>query len=305
MKSNWVSYKNGNYTVMLNLSDGTKIRKNNLDFLQADTVESLDYKITDSCNMGCSMCHENSTPNGKHGNIMHHKFIDNLHPYTELAIGGGNPLEHPDLIPFLKKCRKLKLIPSMTVNQVHFEENLEMLKNLISENLIYGLGISLVKPSFEFLKEVVHFKNAVIHVINGLVTEEQLAQMKNLNLKVLILGYKEFRRGARLFEKEPERITAGKESMKALLPVILKEKWFNAVSFDNLALKQLDVRSLMTQEQWDMFFMGDDGIDGEQTSATMYVDGVREQFAKNSCAVERYALMDDIKDMYRFLCEVR
>ena len=31
--ANWVKYRNGNYDVLLNLDDGTKIRKNDLDNL--------------------------------------------------------------------------------------------------------------------------------------------------------------------------------------------------------------------------------------------------------------------------------
>ena len=101
-----VQYKNGNYTVIRDLDSGTLVKMNDLDFLEADFPDSFDLKITDSCDRGCKFCHENSLPNGKHGDIMKAKFIDTLHPYTEIAIGGGNPLEHPDLIAFLKKLKQ-------------------------------------------------------------------------------------------------------------------------------------------------------------------------------------------------------
>ena len=122
--SNWVSYKNGNYTVHFNKDNGTKVRINNLNNLTPEFPESYDFKICNKCNMGCSFCHENSTPNGEIGDIMNLEFINTLHPYTEIAIGGGNPLEHPDLEAFLIKCKTLNLIPSMTVHQKHFMENL-------------------------------------------------------------------------------------------------------------------------------------------------------------------------------------
>ena len=122
-----VRYKNGNYTVTIDTKNGTKIRENDLDFFRADFPESMDIKITNRCDMGCPMCHENSTKDGVHGDIISESFIDKLHPYTELAIGGGNPLEHPDLVTFLEKCKKLQLIPSMTVNQIHFMRNLDFI----------------------------------------------------------------------------------------------------------------------------------------------------------------------------------
>ena len=114
-------YKNGNYTVTI-LQDGTKIRYNELDFFNPEKPESMDVKITNRCNIGCPMCHENSTCDGKHGDIMNLPFFDTLLPYTEIAIGGGNPLSHPDFIPFLEKLKERNLISNMTINQIHFME---------------------------------------------------------------------------------------------------------------------------------------------------------------------------------------
>lgn len=55
----WVSYINGNYRVFINLEDGTKIRST-LDpkatkFIPS-TIESMDIKITNSCDRGCVFC---------------------------------------------------------------------------------------------------------------------------------------------------------------------------------------------------------------------------------------------------------
>ena len=82
----FIKYKNGNYEVVLDLKTGSKIRQNDLDFFQADFPESMDIKITNQCDIGCRYCHEKSTADGAHGDIMGAKFIENLRPYTELAI---------------------------------------------------------------------------------------------------------------------------------------------------------------------------------------------------------------------------
>ena len=42
----WVSYQNGNYRVIINTENGTKIRENDLDYFEASTIESMDLKIT-------------------------------------------------------------------------------------------------------------------------------------------------------------------------------------------------------------------------------------------------------------------
>ena len=288
----FVRYQNGNYTVTIDTKDGTKIRENNLDFFRADFPESMDIKITNRCKMGCMMCHENSTNDGLHGDITSKSFIDKLHPYTELAIGGGNPLDHPDLIPFLEKCKELQLIPSMTVNQFHFMKNKNFIKTLVKQHLIYGLGISLTHITEEFIEAVKEFRNAVIHVINGIVHPVQLEALANNGLKILILGYKEFRRGEVMYKYQSVAIEQLKQMLYNRLPQIIKDGWFEVVSFDNLAIKQLDAQRLMSNEDWEQFYMGDDG------SATMYVDMVNREFAKSSTSTERYPLEDDIVTMF-------
>jgi hypothetical protein len=288
----FVRYQNGNYTVTIDTQNGTKIRENDLDFFRADFPESMDIKICNKCDLGCPMCHENSTKDGAIGDIMSESFIDKLHPYTELAIGGGNPLEHPDLVPFLEKCKRLNLIPSMTVNQVHFMKNRHFLKFLVEQKLIYGLGVSLVRVTNDFIDALKEFPNAVIHVINGMVTPLELECLSGEGLKILILGYKQFRRGEQLYKEQGEQIEETKSWLYKKLPTIISEGWFEVVSFDNLAIKQLDAQRLMSNEDWEQFFMGDDG------SATLFVDMVNREFAKSSTSTERYPIEDDIVTMF-------
>ena len=285
-------YDNGNYHVTI-YEDGTKVREtfdeNATEFI-AEYPECMDVKITNRCGKGCSWCHENSTPEGDHGEILTAKFWDTLKPYTEIAIGGGNPLEHPDLVTFLIKLKNLKLIPNMTVNQTHFMQNWALLKFLCEEKLIYGLGVSLVEPTEDFIEKIKEFPNAVIHIINGVVKKEQLAKLANNDLKVLILGYKEFRRGVTYLEEHLVQVEMNKMALYDYLPDMLNE--FKVVSFDNLALEQLEVKRLLTEEEWNEFYMGNDG------KYTMYIDLVKEQFALCSVAEERFDLLANIKPMF-------
>ena len=145
-------------------------------------------------NILVSNCHEGSTINGKHGDILSPSFLDNLHPYTELAIGGGNVLEHPDIDEFLKRCKDRKFICNITVNQKHFIESFNRIKDWVDNKLVYGVGVSLNKPSHEFIKLMNLIPNSVLHVIAGLVSLEDLEFLSKNNLKVLVLGYKQVRR---------------------------------------------------------------------------------------------------------------
>lgn len=296
--ANWAKYRNGNYDVLINLENGTKIRRNDLDNLTPEFPESFDYKITNRCHHNCQMCHENSKPDGLHGDIMNDKFIDTLHPYTELAIGGGNPLEHPDLEAFLYKCKELKLIPSMTVHQSDFMENIEFLRKLQDEKLIYGIGVSVSYVTDELIEALHEFPNAVCHIIAGIASETVINKLANNDLKVLILGYKIFRRGEDLYAKDSTNIDFLIQYMYDILPDMINNGWFNTVSFDNLAIEQLKPRRLLSEEAYEEFYMGDDG------SHTLFIDSVNKNFGVSSTATERFPITDNIKDMFDKVREV-
>ena len=285
-------YKNGNYIVTL-LSDGTKIRETKENEFIPSFAENCDVKITDKCDGGCPFCYEGCTPNGRHGDIMNYKFLDTLHPYTELAIN-GNDLSHPDLIPFMHKMKEKKIILNMTVNQIHFEKHYWVIKNWINDGLIHGLGVSLKEPTDEFIEKITQFPNAVIHVINGVVSVHDLTCLAGHDLKVLILGYKHLRRGESYYEQNDKSVTALQEDLnKYLFPEIINNGWFKVVSFDNLAIKQLHVQEHLPEEQWEEFYMGDDG------NYTFYIDMVDGTFGKNSLATERYPIMDSVDKMFQ------
>ena len=288
---NIVSYKNGNYTVMLNLSDGSKMRFNNLDNLTPDHAESIDVTISKYCEMNCGFCYAGCSKDGKHADIMSPSFIDNLSPYTELALNGNEPL-HPDIVPFLKKCKKLKLVPSITVNQTTFMKNIDLLKTLGDDKLVYGLGVSLTNTNDSFIEAIKQFPNAVIHVVNGIVDTGQLYVLSDKGLKILILGYKNVGRGVDYYGYNALDVEVKKAALCSELKDIIDENWFDVVSFDNLALKQLEVKRLMSEDEWARFYCGDDG------QYTFYADMVDNKFYKNSMSDIGYDLLDDPKTMF-------
>lgn len=297
-------YQNGNYTVSI-YDDGTKVRENDLDHFEADFPESIDLKITNLCRNGCEYCHENSGPDGKHaelftadssGDKLSLDFLTTMPPYSEIAIGGGNPLAHPDLIPFLKKLREYNLIPNMTVNQKDFLRNVSLLQNLTEQGILFGLGVSYMPCTREehdrLVTELKKFPNAVIHVINGVIKLSELKSLAWNDFKLLILGYKDFRRGREYRVGHMEQVAFHKHELWNSLSEIILNGWFDVVSFDNLAIKQLDVNRMMSHEHWQEFYMGDDG------EHTMYVDAVTREFAVSSVSKARRPITGNIKDMF-------
>jgi len=189
-------------------------------------------------------------------------------------------------------CKEHKFIPSMTVHQDDFMERKEYLKKLCDEKLLYGLGVSVsvVKP--ELIEALNEFPNAVVHLIAGMTPMERFQQLKNHNLKILILGYKIFGRGEHLYKTIGDTILDNIRDLRQDLKTMIDEGWFKVVSFDNLAIRQLEVKNLMSKKQWDEFYMGDDG------TATMYIDLVNNEFAVCSTAVDRFPVTDNIEEMF-------
>ena len=285
--NNWKSYSNGNYIIYINTKNGTKIRETYEDVFISSFPECIDLKITNCCDLGCKYCHEDSNINGKHGDILNVRFINTIKPYTEIAVGGGNALSHPDLIPFLFKLKENNIIANITVNQKHFISQQELIKYLIKNDLIKGLGVSLNSPTDEFINLIKQYPNAVIHVINGVSTLKELQKLYGYDLKLLILGYKEFRRGKQFYSSDIE------DNKKIIYDNITNIiKGFKVVSFDNLAIDQLKLKRIFSNRDWNEFYMGDDG------QFTMYIDLVEEKFALSSTSIERFGIMDDIVDMF-------
>lgn len=306
------AYRNGNYNVVL-LDDGTKIRFNNVepqpgqsadDIFVAEFPESMDVCITHKCNMGCAMCYAGCTPEGKNGDILNAKWIDNLHPYTEMAIGGGNIFEHPDLDQFLNILKTKKVISNITVNQQHFVQHFDQIKAYCDAGLVKGVGVSIFKPTFDVLDLMNELPHCVAHCIVGVIDQKVLENMYDRDIRLLLLGYKTTGRGENYGFDHFKEIDEKMKSLEAILPELLNH--FKVVSFDNLALSQLNVRNLLSEEEWNRFYMGDDGIAGKTTSATMYIDVPTNTFAVNSMSKNRYNICPTatVDDMFYILKQV-
>ena len=275
-------YQNGNYHVAI-FDNGTKLRYNEEDSMTAEFPESIDCKICNRCDMNCEMCHERSTPDGALADL-NNPVLDTLHPFTELAIGGGNPLEHPGLKEFLERMKEKKVICNLTVNLNHFRQYYNELLSLSTNELIHGLGISVQRlknaHDVDFIKS---FPHSVVHVIAGVVDMDTINQLANNNLNLLILGYKDFGRGKDYYNEYCKKVEYNSDMLKLKLAELRDTEAFEAICFDNLAIKQLDVRHLVSEQEWNDLYMGDDG------QYTMYIDLVKNEYAVSSTS-ERHPI---------------
>lgn len=290
--SYWKSYKNGNYKVTINTRTGTKIRETEDDEFIPSFAENVDVLTSQCCDNGCAFCYAGCTPNGKHGELINWKFLDTLHPYTEMALNLNFPMP-PQFEDLLRKLKEKNIITNVTINQNHFTKHCGLIQDWIDEKLIYGVGVSLTKATDEFIELIHEFPTAVVHTINGVTDPNDYMRLANNGLKILILGYKNIGRGTNYLDREEECVRTKQTWLYNSLDWITKHN--AVVSFDNLALDQLNVRRLLSDKEWEEFYMGDDG------TMTFFIDLVDGTFGKNSLATDRYPIMDSIDDMFNFI----
>lgn len=275
-------YTNGGFSVQI-YKDGTKIREQ-IGSVPAVMPEQMDLKITNWCDAGCGWCHENSTTAGKHADL--NKTLDLLkvlQPGTEVAIGGGDPLSHPDFSYFVKELRKIGIVPSVTVNGRHLQRSMAILQALTKSEDLFGVGVSYFNevPDWDY-------PNLVLHLITGINPPTVLEG--HSNKKVLLLGYKDFGRGQKMLQIQPEFVRNNMSLWYRLLPWVAKE---HHLSFDNLAIEQLNPRRIFANSAaYSERYMGPEG------QFSMYIDAVEQEFALCSYAKERHS-WSNMKDMFR------
>ncbi|MCR1959861.1 hypothetical protein CWE04_11430 [Thomasclavelia cocleata] len=285
------TYRNGNANIEL-YTDGTRICQTEDKEFNFKMPMNMDIKVTNCCTFGCDMCHENSSPEGKHAPLENFDFINSWVSGSEAALGGGMLTSYPHLDELLEKLYKKGIVTNATFHQDEFVSNIDKIKSWQEKGYLHGIGVSFIKES-ECLKEVYgEVENVVFHVIAGLVDYKELSYLINnfSNPKVLILGYKHFRRGNKLYEKNGVEIENRIIKLSRNIDWLFKN--FKVVSFDNLALTQLNVRRWISDSAWDKFYQGEEG------SSNMYVDAVEGKFARNSTSTKRYKLTNNIEEMF-------
>lgn len=286
-------YKNRNYRVII-FSDGTKIRENDLDTLEASFPESMDVNISNQCSNNCPFCYLNASPEGKHGRF-DYSFFDNLHPYIELAININSFSTLPDDFEnWLERMKKQRIIVNATINQntLSQESYYQKVKEWQEKGYINALGISFCKVDEQLLSYLKEFKNTVLHVICGLITEEELNKLANKGIRILFLGYKTCGRGKEFLS---DSVNKGIQTLSKNIDKRLSQ--FRVCSFDNLALEQLELQKKVDEGLWKESYMGNDGM------YSMYLDLVTGTFSKNSISSTKYPIQGTIEEMFKIIKE--
>lgn len=273
-----ITYTNGNATVEIQ-DNGTRIISFDNE-LKLDYPLNVDIRVSTKCSFGlntktgksfCDFCHESALTNGKECDfeLLKSKIIE-LPKGIELAIG-ANALT-PNLASFCEWATINGYIVNLTINQGHINKYQNLLDKLIINNYIKGLGISYRNSLIDRIPH--RFKtndNTVLHVIAGIDDFNDI--LKNVDYKkILVLGEKDFG-----FNKGKVDLTTQKhKEWYWWLPKLFNK--FEVVSFDNLALEQLNVKRFFNEAEWQIFNQGEHSF---------YIDAVNGYFHPSSRSSDR------------------
>jgi len=268
-----IQYQNGNGLVELT-KDGTRTISFE-DTLELDYPLNIDIRVSTACSLGynpktkkavCTFCHESARVDGEECDFKLLKDkLQGLPKGIELAIGGNKITL--GLIEFLTWAKNEGYICNLTVNQLHMNKERVVLKSLLEDETIYGLGISYRKDYlFGIDRYFVNHPRVVLHVIAGIDSVDDI--IVNPIKKVLVLGYKTFGFGVEYYSDDVKNnIQQWYWWVKKLIDT--KE----IVSFDNLGLEQLNIKRFLTDDKWEEFNQGEHSF---------YINAVDKYFAPSS-----------------------
>ena len=169
-------------------------------FWSEEGPELLDVAITNYCEHGCTFCYRQSDRDGNHmpfGDICTVVEQAKNAGVLQIALGGGNPNQHPQFVEILKLIREAGIVPSYTSNGEGLTDEI-----LIATQKYCGaMALSLYPPfdAYELLtNKIKEYKIRLnLHVILKKDTIELLTEwlqnppfwFRNLNA-LIVLNYK-------------------------------------------------------------------------------------------------------------------
>lgn len=100
------------------------------DPIWAPVPELADISISNHCSKGCSYCYRKSVKNNEFMPLeQYERVLDALnHPkygnVFQVALGGGEPLEHPQFVQIIEATLKREIVPNFTTNGMFLTEDI-------------------------------------------------------------------------------------------------------------------------------------------------------------------------------------
>ncbi|MBV6459407.1 MAG: Coenzyme PQQ synthesis protein E [Fimbriimonadaceae bacterium] len=117
-------FKEDRYTSIFNPNTGffARIEDKGAEepFWSSHGPELMDIAITNWCDKGCPFCYRSSDESGTHMSVSNYRDLmeqaKGMHVF-QVALGGGNPNQHPDFVEILRLTREdFGIVPNYTTN---------------------------------------------------------------------------------------------------------------------------------------------------------------------------------------------
>ncbi|WP_297425422.1 radical SAM protein [Clostridium sp.] len=106
---------------------GTNIKS---DPLFAPWPELADISISNHCTKGCEFCYKDSSDNGEFMSLEEYEYVlsslqnEQWGNVFQVALGGGEPLEHPNFIEILDITLSKGIVANFTTNGIHISKEI-------------------------------------------------------------------------------------------------------------------------------------------------------------------------------------
>ncbi|MFA5135350.1 MAG: radical SAM protein [Patescibacteria group bacterium] len=126
--------------------------------------ELVDLKITNYCTRGCAWCYQKSTAKGRHADYQElQRLIHQMHDcgVLEVAIGGGEPTEHPKFQYIIRIMRDHDIIPNFSTGTLKWLDDPEILASVRRNCGGFAYTVRTPEDVDAFVKEIQH-QNTVV-----------------------------------------------------------------------------------------------------------------------------------------------
>lgn len=181
---------------------GDKIRLAIGKYTKARIPELVDIKITDYCPFACAFCYQDSTLAGKHADFWNMWYIARElgeKGVFEVALGGGEPTDHPDFIDILKTFYANGVVPNFTTKSLgwvrrHWDE----IDRYVGAFAYSAETVADLESAAKMFAAIPHDR-INIHYVMGLQNQYDflafMIRAHELDFRVTLLGYKTVGRG--------------------------------------------------------------------------------------------------------------
>lgn len=141
--------------------------------------ELADISISNRCSKGCPFCYKDSTPDGNLMSLEEYcQVLDALQSYEygtvfQIAIGGGEPLEHPDFMKIVEETIKRGIVLNFTTNGQRLTKDIcSALEGKVGAMAISAISINDLKRIRPAIDSAVGLKVNIHYILTRSSIEE-------------------------------------------------------------------------------------------------------------------------------------